>query len=63
MPQERMPHRMNIIRSRLLVVLLRQLALLAYRHARKIVALTEPAAQHIRADIPLADKVTRIGAC
>ncbi|MBI4578923.1 MAG: glycosyltransferase family 4 protein [Planctomycetes bacterium] len=57
------PHGIDLLRSRLLVFLLRRLALLGYRAASRIVALTDPAVHHIQADIPLTPKVTKIAAC
>jgi glycosyltransferase involved in cell wall biosynthesis len=57
------PRGVDLIRSRTLVLLLRGLALLGYRAAAGVVAFTEPAVNHIQADIPLARKVTRIGPC
>lgn len=57
------PHGINQIKSRLLVFLLRQLALLGYRRATRIVGLTESAVNHIQADIPLTPKTTKIASC
>jgi glycosyltransferase involved in cell wall biosynthesis len=57
------PHGIDQIRSRLLVFLLRRLALLGYRRAAAIVGLTESAVNHIQADIPLTPKTTRVAAC
>lgn len=57
------PHGLDLISSRLLVFLLRQLALLGYRRAAAIVGLTELAVNHIQADIPLTPKTTRVAAC
>jgi len=57
------PRGIDLIRSRVLVFLLRELSLLGYRAAARVVALTEPAVRHIQADIPLTRKVVRIGPC
>ncbi len=57
------PHGINLIRSRGLVFVLRQLALAGYRWASRIVALTDPAVNHIRADAPQSGKVSKIGTC
>lgn len=57
------PRGIDLIRSRILYFALRRLALLGYRAAARVVALTEPAVNHIQADIPLSRKVLRIGAC
>lgn len=57
------PRGMDLIRSRLRCFLLRRLALMGYRGAARVVALTEPAVHHIQADIPLEPKVVRIGPC
>lgn len=57
------PRGIDAIRSRVLFLLLRRVALLGYRSASRIVALTEPAVHHIQADIPLSRKVLRIGSC
>jgi glycosyltransferase involved in cell wall biosynthesis len=57
------PRGIDLIRSRLLCFLLRRLSLAGYRAAARVVALTEPAVNHIQADIPLSRKVVRIGAC
>jgi len=54
---------MDLIRSRVLGFVLRRLALLGYRRAAAVVALTEAAVNHIQADIPLMPKVVRIGVC
>jgi glycosyltransferase involved in cell wall biosynthesis len=57
------PRGIDLIRSRVLTFALRQLALAGYRAAAQVVALTEPALNHIQADIPLTPKVTKIGMC
>lgn len=57
------PRGIDAIRSRLLFFLLRRLALLGYRAAARVVALTEPAVHHIQADMPLSPNVLRIGSC
>jgi len=57
------PRGIDLLRSRVLFFLLRRLAILGYRTAARVVALTEPAVHHIQADIPLDRKVVRIGAC
>lgn len=57
------PYGIDLIRSRLLVFVLRRLALLGYRAASKIIALTEPAMHHIQADVPLTRKVVKVGPC
>jgi glycosyltransferase involved in cell wall biosynthesis len=57
------PRGIDLLRSRVLFFLLRRLAILGYRSAARVFALTEPAVHHIQADIPLDRKVVRIGAC
>jgi glycosyltransferase involved in cell wall biosynthesis len=57
------PQGLDTIRSRGLIFLLRRLALLGYRRAARIVALTPAAAHHIQADIPLTPKVVHIAHC
>lgn len=57
------PRGTDLIRSRLLVWCLRRIALLGYRQAARVVALTEPAVRHIEADLPLSRKVVYVPAC
>ncbi len=57
------PRGLGLLRSKLLYRLLRVLAVYGYRRAAHLIALSDPAAHHIAADIPLSRKITRIPPC